>query len=100
MNDLINVWNKASVSLTEMQELQKSVGDRTGLGFNNQDEAFVSGTKPTIGLKGKYIHFVKSVMAQESTEPISEVVTPVENMNNGRRFGIGFIPEISNTKPD
>lgn len=99
LNDLIKVWNKASVSLTEMQGLQKSVGDRTGLGFNNQ-EASASGTKPTVGLKGKYIQFVKSMMAQETTESVPKIVTPVNHENNGRKFGIGFVPESSNIKHD
>ncbi|XP_073309903.1 uncharacterized protein [Primulina huaijiensis] len=42
--NLIQAWNKSSVTLTEMQGLKKSVTDKTGLGFNRNDETSASDT--------------------------------------------------------
>ncbi|KZV20081.1 hypothetical protein F511_10155 [Dorcoceras hygrometricum] len=39
LNDLVSSWNKSSRSLHKLQESQKSVYDRTGLGFNNSENS-------------------------------------------------------------
>lgn len=52
--------------------------------------------KPKVGLKGKYINFVKSMMTQEYKEPTPSVEKVVDPMNKGNKYDIGYeIPEIS-----
>lgn len=68
----------------------------TGLSFNNQPESTDVGTKPKVGLKGKYIHFVKSTMVHEQFEPNQSVEEPVKHLNRGSRHDIGYeAPESS-----
>ncbi|XP_073298500.1 uncharacterized protein [Primulina huaijiensis] len=70
LTDLIQAWNKSSVTLTEMQSLQKSVTDRTGLGFDCIEKISIIDTMPKFNEhKGKFINFVKSTMVQELFEP-------------------------------
>lgn len=77
-----------------MQDIQKSVGDMACLSFNNQPESTDVGTKPKEGLKNKYIHFVKSMMAYEHNEPKTSVEKAVDPMKKENKFGIGYdIPE-------
>lgn len=72
--------------------------DMTGLGYNQPESSDV-GMKPKIGLKEKYIHFVKSLMVQEPFESKPPVEKVVEPMNNGNIYGIDYdIPESSNRR--
>lgn len=99
LTDLFKVWNKSSVSRTEMQELKILVTDKTCLGFNSLGETSETGTKPKLEMcKEKYIYFVKSSLVLEQNELIKHVAEPAENMNNGNKFGIEYTPESSNVK--
>ncbi|XP_073057377.1 uncharacterized protein [Primulina eburnea] len=62
---LVNAWNKSSISLEKMQELQKQSGDKSGLEFCNDEGTSETNTKPKLDMcKEKYIHFVKSSVVQ------------------------------------
>ena len=94
--ELIQAWDMSSVALTEMQNSQKSVDDKTGLGFNNHVENSASDTQPRLNEnKGKYITFVKSTMVNEHSEPSKPTVQSTESKNKGKRYGIEYSSESS-----
>ncbi|XP_073120477.1 uncharacterized protein [Henckelia pumila] len=37
LTDLVNSWNKASISLDKLTEMQKQAGDKSGLGYNTNE---------------------------------------------------------------
>ncbi|XP_073293741.1 uncharacterized protein [Primulina huaijiensis] len=76
---LVNAWNKSSISLEKMQELQKQSGDRSGLGFCNDEGTSETNTKPKLDMcKGKYIHFVKSSVVQKPEVPTASIERNVQ----------------------
>lgn len=71
LNNLVNTWTKLSISLEKMPEGQKQAGDRSDLGFKNNDCSF-SETSTQLCLekiKTKFIDFVKSSIIYEHIEP-------------------------------
>ena len=95
-NELIQAWNKSSDALTYIHNSQKSVNDKTGLGFCSKDDSSSKDTQPKLNIdKGKYIHFVKSVMVQEQIEPSKPIELLTERKNKANKYGIGYRPKIS-----
>lgn len=92
MTLLIEAWNKSSVSLEKMQELQKKSGDRTGLGFINNECPSEPNAKPKPEIcKEKYINFVKSSKAYILDEPEVKIKEPVNQKVGGRYCGLGYV---------
>ncbi|XP_073064059.1 uncharacterized protein [Primulina eburnea] len=54
--ELIKALNKSSVALAEIHDKQKSVTDKTGLGFSNQDETSTSDTQPKMNMGKREIY--------------------------------------------
>ncbi|XP_075497769.1 uncharacterized protein LOC142535003 [Primulina tabacum] len=82
---LVNAWNKSSVSLENMQELQKQSGDRSGLGFSNNESTSGNSTKPELDTsKEKYIRFIKSSLVYEPEVPTVRVERNVEYITSMR----------------
>ncbi|XP_073152552.1 uncharacterized protein [Henckelia pumila] len=92
MDEIIRSWNKYSSLLTEMNDSQRPLHDKTGLGFGKTVETSESSTLPKLNMcKGKYINFVRAVREHEDEKPILMTWQQIEQMNI-RRFGIGFNP--------
>ncbi|XP_075473884.1 uncharacterized protein LOC142504931 [Primulina tabacum] len=71
----INIWNKSSVSLNEMHEMQKPAGDKTGIGYSI-NECSTSGVSKKRNLE-KSIWFLDSGCSRHMTgnkDLLSEVV--------------------------
>ena len=89
---LVNAWNNSSVSLEEMQELQKQSGDRSGLGFSNNESTSETSAKPELDKgKGKFIHFVKSSVVYEPEVPNVRVERNVNQLNRRKHYGLGYV---------
>ncbi|XP_073137972.1 uncharacterized protein [Henckelia pumila] len=92
MDEIIRSWNKSSSLLTEMNDSQRPLHDKTGLGFGKTVETSESSTLPKLNMcKGKYINFVRAVREHEDEKPILMTWQQIEQMNR-IRFGIGFNP--------
>ncbi|XP_073290999.1 uncharacterized protein [Primulina huaijiensis] len=89
---LVNAWNKSSVSLEKMQELQKQSGDKSGLGFSNNESTSETSTNPILDMnKGKFIHFVKSSVVHEPVIPTVQVKKFVNKMDRRNHYGLGYV---------
>ncbi|XP_073290536.1 uncharacterized protein [Primulina huaijiensis] len=89
---LVNSWNNSSVSLEKMQELRKQSGDRSGLGFSNNESTSEMGTKPELDKgKGNFIHFVKSSMVYEPEVSTVRVERTVDQTNRRKHYGLGYV---------
>ncbi|XP_073137970.1 uncharacterized protein [Henckelia pumila] len=92
MDEIIRSWNKSSSLLTEMNDSQRPLQDKTGLGFGKTVETGESSTLPILNMcKGKYINFVRAVRENENEKPILMTWQQIEQMNK-KRFGVGFNP--------
>ncbi|XP_073137181.1 uncharacterized protein [Henckelia pumila] len=92
MDEIIRSWNKSSSLLTKMNDSQRPLHDKTGLGFGKTVETGESSTLPKLNMcKGKYINFVRAVRENKNEKPIPMTWQQIEQMNR-KRFGVGFNP--------
>ncbi|XP_073121350.1 uncharacterized protein [Henckelia pumila] len=92
MDELVRSWNKSSSLLIEMNDSQRPLHDKTGLGYGKTVETGESSTLPKLNMyKGKYINFVREVRENENEKSILMISQQIEQMNR-KRFGIGFNP--------
>ncbi|XP_073153500.1 uncharacterized protein [Henckelia pumila] len=67
MDELVRSRNKSSSLLTKMNDSQRPLYDKTGLGYGKTVETGESSTLPKLNMcKGKYINFVRAVRENEN----------------------------------
>ncbi|KZV21268.1 hypothetical protein F511_23393 [Dorcoceras hygrometricum] len=100
LNELVSSWNKSSRSLHKLQEIQKSVYDRTGLGFNNSEnsEGEISTQSQPAYDKFNKMSFVKANVIYDCCESMIYDDQTSQKLNHNGKDGIGF-QKPENSKP-
>ncbi|KZV30662.1 hypothetical protein F511_43497 [Dorcoceras hygrometricum] len=100
LNSLVSSWTKSSVSLNKLNDSQKSINDKSGLGFNF-DESCIRETSTQSNLEGgkfNEMNFVKSSMTHDMDESIEHNDQISEKMNHESEDCFEYVrPE--NNKP-
>ncbi|KZV34509.1 hypothetical protein F511_14709 [Dorcoceras hygrometricum] len=100
LNELVSSWNKSYRSLHKLQEIQKSVYDRTGLGFNNSknSEGETSTQSQPAYDKFNKMSFVKANVIYDCCESMIYDDQTSQKLNHNGKAGIGF-QKLENSKP-
>ncbi|KZV33528.1 TMV resistance protein N-like [Dorcoceras hygrometricum] len=99
LNEVMSSWTKSSVSLSKLHEAQKPLNDKSGLGFNvDENSARETSTQSQMVYeKFKKMNFVKSVI-YENCESVRYNDQISGQLNQKGKAGIGYVrPE--NSKP-
>ncbi|KZV52323.1 hypothetical protein F511_31569 [Dorcoceras hygrometricum] len=93
-------WNQSARALHKLHEIQKSVYDRTGLGFNSSDssEGETSTQSQPAHDKFNKMSFVKANVIYDCYEPITFDDQNSPKLNDNGKAGIGF-SKPENSKP-
>ncbi|KZV33791.1 auxin response factor 14 [Dorcoceras hygrometricum] len=93
LNEVMSSWTKSSVSLNKLQESQKLVNDKSGLGFNGSESS--SGETSTQSQlmydKFKKMSFVKASVTYDSCESMRYDDQNSSQLNQKGKAGIGYV---------
>ncbi|KZV36046.1 UDP-glucuronate:xylan alpha-glucuronosyltransferase 1 [Dorcoceras hygrometricum] len=93
-------WNQSSRSLHKLQESQKPVNDKSGLGFNSSEssEGETSIKSQLVYDKLKKMSFVKANVTYDSCESMTYNDQTSSKLNHKGKAGIGY-QRPENSKP-
>ncbi|KZV35413.1 hypothetical protein F511_30557 [Dorcoceras hygrometricum] len=100
LNYLVSSWTKSSVSLNKLTDSQKSINDKSGLGFNFS-ESCIGETSTQSNLEGdkfNKMNFVKSSMTHDINESIEYNDQISGKMNHRSKNGFEYV-RLENNKP-
>ncbi|KZV48745.1 putative leucine-rich repeat receptor-like protein kinase [Dorcoceras hygrometricum] len=99
LNELVSSGNKSARSLYKLQESQKSVNDRTGLGFNNSEDSEGETSTQSQPAYDKFnkMRFVKANVIYDCCESMIYDDQTSQKLNHNGKAGIDF-QKLENSK--